>query len=203
MKHCDYLLYETLSIEQKTLFLIESVNSIGSINNRAQEIKQKVLDMLSTMELPKDSKLYKIISDAGESFSFDLYIMRTFGFGITALINPVLKFLNTFKIEISDAEIALLVIAIVFSLVGRIRLAKNELLHRIKNVKLKNILSGFKGGVDKLLEYMAYASIALHTGGSALNLLNGQPIDWKTTLAGIGTGLGLHTIRSLFTKVKK
>lgn len=203
MKHSDYLLYETLSIEQKTLFLIESVNSIGDISNRVLRIKEEVLSQIKSIELPKDSKLYKIISDAGESFSFDLYIMRTFGFGITALINPILKFLNTFKIEISNAEIALLVIAIIFSLVGRIRLAKNEILHRIKNTKLKNILSGFRSGVDKLLEYMAYASIALHTGGSALNILSGQPVDWKTTLAGIGTGLGLHTIRSLFTKVKK
>jgi hypothetical protein len=214
MTYTEALYYETLDMNEKIIVILESLNNINQktpINQKVLEYVEKEAEKLKDKEKATGLFLkFKEYCETNEqlktvkdSFLFDLFIMRTFGFGITSLINPVMIFLNTFKISISVSEIALLIIAILFSISEKIPLNRNEFIKKLKNTKLKNIFSFFKKGVDKFLEFLAYTSMAIPTGGAMLDTFNGNPANWKTVGLGIAGGAIAHGIRALLNRKKK
>jgi len=211
MTYTETLYYETLDMNEKIIVILEALNL--NSNHKNQQVLSFITKEIYQLKDNRKEKFFikfnkfieenEKVKSMKDSVLFDLFIMRTFGFGITSLINPVMTFLNTFKISISNSEIALLIIAILFSISEKIPLNKNEFIQKIKNIKLKNILSFFKKGVDKFLEFLAYTSMAIPTGGAMLDTFNGNPANWKTVGLGMAGGAIAHGIRALLNRKKK
>jgi hypothetical protein len=211
MTYTETLYYETLDMNEKIIVILEALNL--NSNHKNQQVLSFITKEIYQLKDNRKEKFFikfnkfikenEKVKSMKDSVLFDLFIMRTFGFGITSLINPVMTFLNTFKISINNSEIALLIIAILFSISEKIPLNKNEFIQKIKNIKLKNILSFFKKGVDKFLEFLAYTSMAIPTGGAMLDTFNGNPANWKTVGLGMAGGAIAHGIRALLNRKKK
>lgn len=202
MLYNEILYFETLSLEKKALFIFESlqVNDLKNTSNaEIKEIqkemqKDKYKKYFDKLEIPQELKT------TFEFTKFDLYIARTFGFGITSLIGPILNFLNTFKINFKPEEAALLLISILFSIINK------QTLTAIDGIKNKSILSLIKYfttlGVNKLLEYIAYTSISIPIASNILNSVKGETIDWKQIVGGTALGISSHLVRSFLNKVQ-
>lgn len=202
MLYNEMLYFETLSLEKKVSFVFESlqINDLKNTSNAEikeieKEIKKdKYKKYFDKLEIPQELKT------TFEFTKFDLYIARTFGFGITSLIGPVLNFLNTFKINFKLEEAILLLFAILFSIVNK------QTLTAIDGIQNKSILSLIKYfatlGVNKLLEYIAYTSISIPIASNILSSIKGEAINWKQIVGGTALGVGSHLVRSFLNKVQ-
>lgn len=203
MQFSKILYFESLPLNKKVLFIFETLESIDLNNTNSIEIQkiQKEIQKDKYKEYFNKLKLPEELKSTFDFINFDLYIARTFGFGITSLIGPVLNFLNTFKIQFKPEEVVLLLFAILFSLINK------ETLKTVDGIKNKNIISLIKYfsnlGVIKLLEFIGYTSISIPIASNILNSIKGETIDWKQIIAGTALSFGSHLTRSFLNKIQK
>ena len=207
MSYSHVLYYETLHDVEKCKVLLPLFESKKS--GKFKQLKKQVEDQIKVYyeSLPEDVK------SALGYLNFDTYIMRTFGFGITSLINPILNFLTTLKVQVKPEEAALLVLGVAFSLVRdtSVEQVRNFFLNQLKNKnfyeKVKKVLSvtkdlGIKALV-KFLEYLAYASLAIPGASAVLNSLGGEHPNYVQTLGGVGLASVAQLARAVLTRAKK
>lgn len=203
MNYSATLYYETLNDNEKCKHLLTLFESNNDTNYKAvKEIKKKVEQYYD--KLPESFK-----TTVGY-LNFDTYIARTFGFGITSLINPVLQFLETQKLEAKPEEVALLVLGVGFSLLKdtssqqvaqyfKSLLSKPKYFESVLSVLSKVKKYGVKALV-KFLEYLAYTSLAIPAAGATLSVLSGSSPNTKQALSGLGLAAVSQLARALLSK---
>lgn len=203
MSYCYTLYYETLRDVEKCKVLLPLFESTNP--GKFKQVKDKLEEYYES--LPNNVK------ETLDSLSFDTNIMKTFGFGITSLINPVLTFLNSQKVEATPQEVVLLVLGIAFSFLkeppSSLKEPINNVNEDLKSLrfynKVKTLLSVFKryglASLVKFLEYLGYTSLAIPGAGAVLTALSGNAPDFKQLLGGVGLSAASHLVRS-FLKSK-
>ena len=205
MLYIEALYFESLPLEKKVSFIFESINKDDLKNTNSTEIskleqelqKPKYKEYFDKLKVPKELK------ETFDFIKFDFYIAKTFGFGITSLIGPVLNFLNTFKIEFKIEEAALLIFGILNSIINKQNL--NEIIANEK-INSKNIISLLKYfsvlGVNKLLEFIGYTALSIPIASNILSSIKGENINWKQIILGTTLSFASHGFRSLLKKAK-
>ncbi len=205
MLYIEALYFESLPLKKKVSFIFESINITDLSNTNSTEIskleqefkKEKYKEYFNKLKVPEELK------ETFDFIKFDFYIAKTFGFGITSLIGPVLNFLNTFKIEFKMEEAVLLIFGILNSIINKENL--NEIT-KDKKINNKNILSLLKYfsilGVNKLLEFIGYTALSIPIASNILSSIKGENINWKQIVLGTTLSFASHGFRSLLNKAK-